>query len=57
MSEIDPMFPGVEAVRMDVRFGMKGKVKQFEWKTPSSCTLPQLLPSQRIQRNARSSRF
>ena len=40
MSEIDPMFPGVEAVRMDVRFGMKGKVKQFEWKTPSSGTLP-----------------
>ena len=34
------MFPGVEAVRMDVRFGMKDKVKQFEWKTPSSCTLP-----------------
>ena len=40
MSEIDPMFPSVEAVRMDVRFEAKCKVKQLEWKTPSSHTLP-----------------
>jgi WD40 repeat protein len=40
VSEIDPMFPSVEAVRMDVRFGMKSRVEEFKWKTPSSMTLP-----------------